>query len=177
MKRGRRRIRGSSGSRVRRKIGKFTKIFKKSGIKKLSLLNTLNSGNRIGGGGSGGRHGKRRKRMYTIERREMPRMGQYWYGPYGFLYKKNTGVGGRKNPPYGLICNRPYYLYNKYRPGQSGIGGQSTAVRRAKNRRSTVCNGQQNVCGTFYPYLGQYDNYTGNPNGYFPLQYTWETPP
>jgi hypothetical protein len=90
----------------------------------------------------------------------------YWYGPYGFMYKKNTGSGVRKNPSYGLICNQPTYLYNKYSAGNSGIGGQSTAVRRAKNIRATVCKGNSS-CGNFYKYIGRYDNYTGNPNGYF----------
>ena len=44
--------------------------------------------------------------------------GQFWYGrPQGFpgfLYKKNTGVGARKNPLYGLLCNKPTYIYNKF---------------------------------------------------------------
>jgi hypothetical protein len=97
----------------------------------------------------------------------MPSNGSFWYGDYGFLYKKNVGVGGRKNPRYGLICNQPQYLYNKYNPGQSGVGAQNTSVRRAKNRLSTIC--EKNRCGQFYNYLGLYDNYTGNPNGYFPF--------
>jgi hypothetical protein len=92
--------------------------------------------------------------------------GQYWYGDYGFLYKKNVGVGGRKNPLYGLICNKPTVLWNQYKPGQGGVGAQSTANRRAKNRLATIC--QNNNCGDFYMYLGQYNNYTSNPNGYLP---------
>lgn len=95
--------------------------------------------------------------------------GQFWYGGSvnfpGFLYKKNTGVGGRKNPKYGLICNKPQYLYNKYTPGTGGIGASNISNRRAKNRLATICN--KNVCGQFYQYLGRYDNYTSNPNGYF----------
>jgi hypothetical protein len=79
--------------------------------------------------------------------------GSFWYGDYGFLYKKNTGVGGRKNPSLGLICNQKQYLYNKYSPGQSGVGSQSVSVRRAKNRLSTICNHSQ-PCGTFYSSLG-----------------------
>jgi len=94
----------------------------------------------------------------------MPSNGQFWYGDYGFLHKKNTGVGGRKNPKYGLICNQPQYLYNKFKPGTGGVGASSVAVRRAKNRLATVCQG--NTCGQFYTRLGLYDNYTGNPNGY-----------
>jgi hypothetical protein len=97
----------------------------------------------------------------------MPSNGQFWYGQYGFLYKKNTGVGGRKNPKYGLICGQPQPFYNKYQAGNSGIGAQSTAVRRAKNRLATVCQSGSNTCGTFYPYLGRYDKYQ-NVNGYFP---------
>jgi len=92
--------------------------------------------------------------------------GQFWYGDYGFMYKKNNAVGGRKNPMYGLICNRPTYLYNKYKAGNSGIGASSTSVRRAKNRLSTVCQTNPPY-SNFYMYLGLYNNYTGNPNGYF----------
>jgi hypothetical protein len=100
--------------------------------------------------------------------------GQFWYGNTtnfpGFLYKKNLGVGTRKSTKLGpggnITCNQPVYLYNKYKPGTSGVGATSTAVRRAKNRSAAVC--QSNQCGQFYNYLGRYDNYTGNPNGYFP---------
>ena len=103
--------------------------------------------------------------------------GQYWVGPYGFLYKKNGGGGGRKNPMYGLLCNKPTYLYNKYKPGTGGVGASNISNRRAKNRLATVCsvpsfNGNPPVsgqCGQFYTYLGRYDKYTGNPNGYFPF--------
>ena len=77
--------------------------------------------------------------------------GQFWYGDNGFLYKKNTGSGARKNPSYGLICNQPTFLYNKYKPGTGGVGASSVANRRAKNRYATVCN---NGCGNFYNYLG-----------------------
>jgi len=92
--------------------------------------------------------------------------GQFWYGTNGFLYKKSGGGGARKNPSYGLICNRPTNLYNKYTPG-SGVGGSNTSVRRAKLRLATKC-GVNQKCGKFYTYLGLFDNYTGNPNGYFP---------
>lgn len=100
----------------------------------------------------------------------MPSNGSFWYGPYGFLYKKNTGVGARRNPKYGLICNSPQYLYNKYSPGQSGVGAQSTAVRRAKNHRAVICTGAYGVspnhaCGTFYNTLGLYNRFLYNPNG------------
>jgi len=99
--------------------------------------------------------------------------GQFWYGSSvnfpGFLYKKNVGVGGRRstkfNPGGNISCNSETYLYNKYKPGTGGVGASSTSVRRAKNRLATVCDGKK--CGTFYTYLGRYDNYTSNPNGYF----------
>lgn len=102
--------------------------------------------------------------------------GQFWYGNRtnfpGFLFKKNVGVGGRKstkfNPGGNITCNGNNYLYNKYTPGSGGVGASNTSNRRAKNRLATVCGGVNNKCGTFYQYLGRYDNYTGNPNGYFP---------
>lgn len=83
--------------------------------------------------------------------------GQFWFGGStfpGFLYKKNNGGGARKNPKYGLICNKSTDLYNKYKPGTGGVGASSVATRRAKNRHATVCYGDQ--CGQFYNYLGQY---------------------
>ena len=99
--------------------------------------------------------------------------GQFWYGNAtnfpGFLYKKNLGVGGRRstkfNPGGNISCNGPTYLYNKYNAGNSGIGANSTAVRRAKNRVATVC--ETKSCGKFYTYLGRYNTYTSNQNGYF----------
>ena len=95
--------------------------------------------------------------------------GNFWYGNAtkfpGFLYKKNVGVGGRKNPMYGLICNKPTFLYNKYRPGTGGVGASNISNRRAKNRIATVC--PDNKCGQFYNYLGRYNRWVYNPNGYF----------
>ena len=78
-----------------------------------------------------------------------PSNGQFWYGSSigfpGFLYKKNTGVGGRRstkmNPGGNITCNSSTYLYNKYKPGTGGVGASSIANRRAKNRLATVCNG------------------------------------
>ena len=75
--------------------------------------------------------------------------GQFWYGNGtgfpGFLFKKNTGVGGRRstkmNPGGNTTCNSYTYLYNKYKPGTGGVGASSTSNRRAKNRLATVCNG------------------------------------
>lgn len=82
--------------------------------------------------------------------------GQFWFGGNsfpGFLYKKNTGVGGRKNPKYGLICNKPTQFWNKYTPG-AGVGASSVATRRAKMIHATSCNKSQQ-CGSFYTELGQ----------------------
>ena len=102
--------------------------------------------------------------------------GQFWYGNTtkfpGFLYKKNVGVGARRstlmNPGGNVFCNKSRGLYNKYKPGTGGVGASSISNRRAKNRIASVCNGQNSHCGAFYQYLGRYDNYTSNPNGYFP---------
>jgi len=99
--------------------------------------------------------------------------GQFWYGGNtfpGFLYKKNNAVGGRlstkMNPGGNIVCNGPTYLYNKYKPGAGGIGASSTSNRRAKNRLATVCT--NNSCFPCYNTLGQYSNYTHNPNGFIP---------
>jgi hypothetical protein len=99
--------------------------------------------------------------------------GQFWYGSNvnfpGFLYKKNVGVGARRstkfNPGGNITCNSETYLYNKFRPGVGGVGASSLSARRAKNRLATVCG--DNKCGQFYNYLGLYNNYLYNPNGYF----------
>jgi hypothetical protein len=103
--------------------------------------------------------------------------GQFWYGNStkfpGFLYKKNTGTGCRRstkfNPGGNVYCNKSRYLYNKYRPGQGGVGACNISNRRAKNRIATVCGGENNHCGSFFGYLGRYHNYTYNPNGNFPF--------
>ena len=100
--------------------------------------------------------------------------GQFWYGSStnfpGFLYKKNVGVGGRRstkfNPGGNVFCNKSTYLYNKYKPGTGGVGASSISNRRAKNRLATVC--LTNNCFPCYTTLGQYSNYTHNPNGYIP---------
>jgi hypothetical protein len=99
--------------------------------------------------------------------------GQFWYGSNvnfpGFLYKKNVGVGTRRctkfTPGGNTTCNTYQYLYNKYNPGQGGIGAQTTANRRAKNRYSTICANKK--CFPCYMSLGQYSNYTHNPNGFY----------
>jgi len=100
-----------------------------------------------------------------------PKYGNYYFGQSGFLYKKHVGVGGRKNPKYGIICNQPQYLYNKYKPGNNGVGAQSTANRRAKNRLATICL-PNNSCGPFYNTLGLYDPYLYNQNGYVQVPVT-----
>lgn len=99
--------------------------------------------------------------------------GQFWFGGStfpGFLYKRNLGVGGRRStkmtPGGNITCNSPTYLYNKYKPGQGGVGASSMSNRRAKNRLATVCGPQQ--CFPCYTTLGQYSKYTHNPNGYIP---------
>lgn len=99
--------------------------------------------------------------------------GQFWFGGStfpGFLYKKNAGAGGRRstkfNPGGNILCNSETYLYNKYKPGGGGVGASSMSNRRAKNRLATVCNSQQ--CFPCFNTLGQYSNYTHNPNGFIP---------
>jgi hypothetical protein len=106
-----------------------------------------------------------------------PSNGQFWYGSIinfpGFLYKKNVGVGGRRStkmaPGGNITCNSSTYLYNKYKPGSSGVGASSVSNRRAKNRNATVCSGEK--CFPCYMTLGQYSNYTHNPNGYVPCAF------
>ena len=104
-----------------------------------------------------------------------PSNGQFWYGSStnfpGFLYKKNVGVGGRRStkmaPGGNVTCNSSTYIYNKFKPGQGGVGASSIANRRAKNRLATVC-GSNNKCFPCYNSLGQYSNFTNNPNGFVP---------
>jgi hypothetical protein len=97
--------------------------------------------------------------------------GQFWYGGNtfpGFLYKKVGGGGVRRstlfNPGGNVVCNSPTYIYNKYNPGQGGIGASTTSNRRAKNRYATVCT---TGCFPCYMQLGLYTINT-NPNGYYP---------
>ncbi len=106
----------------------------------------------------------------------MPSNGSFWFGGSmgfpGFLYKKNTGVGARRStkmaPGGNTTCKCPTYIYNKYKPGGGGIGATSIANRRAKNRLATICGGPNNKCFPCFTTLGQYSNYTHNPNGYVP---------
>lgn len=78
---------------------------------------------------------------------------QFWFGDGGFLIKKSGGGGNRKNPSYGLICNRPTTLFNQYKPGGSVIGGQTIANCRSKNRLATICLDPK--CGRFFNSLGK----------------------
>ena len=104
-----------------------------------------------------------------------PSNGQFWYGSTtnfpGFLYKKNVGVGGRRSTKMGpggnITCNSATDLYNKWKPGSGGVGASSISNRRAKNRLATIC-GSTNKCFPCYTTLGQYSNYTHNPNGFIP---------
>jgi hypothetical protein len=102
--------------------------------------------------------------------------GQFWFGGNsfpGFLYKKNVGVGGRRATKFAAggntTTNTDQYLYNKYKPGQGGVGATSISNRRAKNRLATVC--LEPNCFPCYTTLGQYNNYTYNPNGFYPCNY------
>lgn len=100
--------------------------------------------------------------------------GQYWYGNStnfpGFLYKKNLGVGGKRSTKMGAggnaTTNTYQNVFNKYKPGQGGIGASSIATRRAKSRLATVCDNQ---CFSCYPTLGQY-NQSYNSNGFYKCQ-------
>jgi len=98
--------------------------------------------------------------------------GQFWYGGNnfpGFYFKKNNGVGARKStqftPGGTIICNQPNEFWNKYKPGTGGVGASTISNRRAKNRHATVCTNQK--CFPCYMTLGQYSNYTHNPNGFY----------
>jgi hypothetical protein len=90
--------------------------------------------------------------------------GNFYYGKDGFLFKQKPAGGGRKStkffPGGGSTTNVKTSLFNKFQGGNTGIGGQSTSVRRAKNIRATVCS--DNNCHTFFNELGKDNNYTGN---------------
>jgi len=98
--------------------------------------------------------------------------GSFWFGPYGFLFKAKGGGGARRStkmaPGGNTTCNSPTYIYNKFKPGGGGVGASSVSNRRAKNRLATICGGPNNKCFPCFPTLGQYSNYTHNPNGYVP---------
>jgi hypothetical protein len=97
--------------------------------------------------------------------------GQFWYGDYGFLFKKNTGTGARRSTKFAaggnITCNSYQYIYNKYKPGTGGIGARPRSNRRALVNRATVCS--DNNCFPGYNYLGQYPRYSYKSiDGYFP---------
>ena len=99
--------------------------------------------------------------------------GSLWFGGNsfpGFFYKKRGGGGGRPATKFAAggntTCNGPQYIYNKWKPGQGGVGASSIANRRAKNRLATICN-TSTTCFPCYMTLGQYSHYTHNPNGYY----------
>lgn len=102
--------------------------------------------------------------------------GNFWYGNStgfpGFLYKKNVGVGGRRSTKFAaggnISTNSSTYLYNKYKPGVNGVGASTIANRRAKNRLASVCGGGNSKCFPCFNTLGQYNSYTGNPDGFIP---------
>ena len=79
--------------------------------------------------------------------------GSFYFGKNGFLFKKNTGVGNRRNPKLGLICNQPQDVNNTYVAG-SGVGGTSVATRRAKKYHATVCNGLTGKCKQDFYFMG-----------------------
>jgi hypothetical protein len=78
--------------------------------------------------------------------------GNFYFGPNGFLYKKNGAIGNRHNPSLGLICNRPQDTNNKYVYG-SGVGAKNPSIRRRLKRHATICNGQTGKCNFDYFYL------------------------
>jgi len=92
--------------------------------------------------------------------------GQFWFGGTnhfpGFLYKKNVGVGGRRTTNFGaggtIVTNAETNIFNKYRPGVSGVGASTIANRRAKNRLASVCVNGDN-CSNLYKNLGVHQNY------------------
>jgi len=94
--------------------------------------------------------------------------GSLYFGRDGFLYKKKGAIGGRRSTQYipggGALTNQKTELFNKYKPGETGIGAQSTAVRRAKNIRASVCT-PDNKCSPFYNTLGvnQYNRIGATP--------------
>lgn len=96
--------------------------------------------------------------------------GAFWFGVDGFLYKRKAAGGCRRSTKMGAggntTCNNPTYIYNKFKPGGGGVGASSISNRRAKSRLATICNTQK--CFPCYTTLGQYSNYTHNPNGFVP---------
>ena len=63
--------------------------------------------------------------------------GSLYFGKQGFFFKK-AATAGNSRIAFGLNCNAPQNLDNRYISG-SGVGASSVANRRAKQRRSTTC--------------------------------------
>lgn len=86
-----------------------------------------------------------------------------------YSYFHNSGVGARISTRFAAggnrITNTYQYIYNKYKPGNNGVGANSIAVRRAKNRKSTICG--KEPCFPCYMTLGKY-NKSYNVNGFYP---------
>jgi len=95
----------------------------------------------------------------------MPRGGNFYYGKGGFAYKKNTGVGVRRNQPIGLITGVPADVNTKFVYG-SGVGALNTSVRRAQMRYATVCTPEQ-PCGPFLSRLGIHPRNNGQFSAFF----------
>jgi hypothetical protein len=61
--------------------------------------------------------------------------GQFWYGNYGFMFKRRAGGGVRRNP--SVNCAGTTSLYNTYISG-AGVGPNSVFARRAKKLRASA---------------------------------------
>jgi Fibronectin type III domain len=89
--------------------------------------------------------------------------GSFWYGKGtnfpGFLFKKNTGVGGRRSTKFAAggnsTCNTYQNVNNKYVSG-SGVNGSVSstnyAIRRKMIRNASNC--LNNNCSINYFYMG-----------------------
>jgi len=99
--------------------------------------------------------------------------GNFYYGKDGFLYKKSHTTGARWNPHIGRICNQPQNVFNKYTPG-SGVGGTSTAIRRAATSRASHFYPKSSSSnGGCFTRLGLYSRYnTGNST----FSFNWYIP-
>ncbi len=90
--------------------------------------------------------------------------GSLYFGKHGFLYKQKPPGGARRSTKFGagggVTTNGPSTFFNEYKAGDTGIGRQPTALRRAKNRRATICGDKK--CGEFFNTLGRNDNYSKN---------------
>ena len=107
--------------------------------------------------------------------------GGIYYGRTGFLYKKNTGVGGRRSTRFfpgggartcaGSVCPPKSTFFNKYKAGDTYVGAQPTAIRRAKNIRATVCGQGNQKCSESFNRLGVNKYNTIGMNQQYPQIY------